>query len=198
MKKYIRSAVADTANESTDVREHTARYSTRADELHQLINDPEEGVRIAAIYNPNTPIEDLVAKYKDKTDIYEVKSALVDRPDIPEDIQYDLAGSTLYTIYSDLANKPNTSQAVLTKLADHKDWRAAACVANNPSTPENILWKLSRRDDIGVRIALVYNPSTPDALLKKLLDDSNNDIRWVAKQELKRRGYKFKLSGGLE
>ena len=144
MKRYIRSSIADVAEEDIDVRLELAdSLDTVPEVLTRLLTDTDYFVRDAAIQNPNTPIKSLCHLY-DITNNPDIGTALSLRADTPSKMLQYISRSSVYMTQCGLASNINTPTEALNTLARHAtDFHVRKLIAENPNVSIELLEKLS-------------------------------------------------------
>ncbi|MEW2115352.1 hypothetical protein AB0945_09200 [Streptomyces sp. NPDC005474] len=99
-------------------------------------------IRHAALRNPATPIEAVVAAFADHLSTY-LRWALVQRPDLPPELSRRLAVDPVAGIRADLAGNPAIDDALMRTLADDEDQDVRRHLAHNPHVPLDVLVRLA-------------------------------------------------------
>lgn len=174
MKRYIKSAVRNLSNESSDEQYIMLKnnYITRPEQLAELANSDSYSIRKEVARNPNTPA------------------------DILKELSRDSAG------YYVVGRNPSTPVEVLWEYAkDTEDCDRWVAVAENPNCPPEILEYLMHEPY--VQYLVVVHPNTSIDTLKQIVanpnrynvfdfgEDDGNAIMDKAKERLAEHGIKL-------
>ncbi|MHC5747629.1 MAG: hypothetical protein ACYTXT_38285 [Nostoc sp.] len=152
---------------------------TPVDVLDAFVESEDVGIleNIAKRSNATPELIGKVAK-NPYADAFEVQKALVNNPQVPEDVLQKLAKSKELEILWEIAKLKQAPSSVLREIYDNpvaKNPKIQKLLVWNKNTPEDVLQKLADSTDPRVLSNVINHPSANTSVLERV---GNNSIIW--------------------
>lgn len=184
MKRYIRSAIYNIADEDYNTRWELAKSPDTSPEiLAQLAEDYEPQISYKALHNPSTPPE-VLKKFVDTAPTsYDYNSGTkaeiaMTNPSMPVEVLSNLDKyKRLWDAIAVNKSTPKRTLVRLIELADSThDLQLLSNIAMNPNAPKQFLSRMINTNSSPNYWALAKNPKLSHTMQVKL---AKSDDRWV-------------------
>ena len=179
MKRYIRSAVVNVADEDEDIKKELASSSdTSLEDLYNLIDASGDFSFIPqyAASNPSIPIENLY-ELSNSDKVY-VRRGVALNPNTPLDILDHLSHDEDAGVRTYIATRKDIPSWLCTRLSNDSALTVRIQAIKNPEINENVLWSIINSPHCyGCDISgVLANPiTTPEMLAGIVYNTTNND-----------------------
>jgi len=165
-----------TFRERNDLAEDPNTYE---DDLRELAQDIDWGIRLQVACNPSTPsavLQDLARRsYKDTEDKDEMRYYVAGNPNTPKDILYELSKDANNTdARVKVADNTSTPSTLLRDLAKDPAWEVRSSVGANLNTSIKVLYKLATDENSLVRNNVAANINSSSKILVVILEHEKN------------------------
>ena len=140
MKRYIKSAITNLADEPEDIKVEIAKSTDSVDDLLYLIDTSNEFSFVSqyAASNPNIPSEQLYELAK--SDKVYVRRGVAQNPNTPLDILDNLTHDPDDSVRALVAQRVDIPSGIINRLHNDRDFYVRSIALKNPNLPESVLW----------------------------------------------------------